>query len=574
MKHLTAVLFILLLFACTKGEQGIVSVINPRVEMLTNPIGIDQDTPRFMWQLKAGVNDVYQTAYQIIVATNHESLEKEKDLVWNSGKVSSDNSIYIPYEGKPLESRQKYYWKVKAWTNKGEASWTVPNYFTMAFMDSSDWQAQWIVLDKSLNKEDKLTGETRLAARYLRKEFNAPGTIKSARLYITGLGFYECYLNGEKVVRDVFAPTATDYTKHVNYNTYDVTNMLNNGDNTVGVILGNGRYFSMREGGVRHFGFPKLLMQLEIEEMDGKRTVITSDETWKITSDGPIIANSEFDGEEFDANRILHGWCKNGYDDSGWLNAGQVAAPGGKLIAQRNPNIQVMKEIKPVSVTPTGKGSYMVDMGQNMVGWLSIQGKAQKDKPVKMVFAELLTPDGSLYLDNLRSAKVTDMYTPAEDGSFSWEPRFTYHGFRFVEISGLQEAPELAHLTGKVIYDQMDDTGTFYSSNELLNQIHENAYWGIIGNYRSMPTDCPQRDERMGWLGDRGMGCVGESFLVEQALLYEKWIEDILDAQKPGGSIPDVAPDYWDVRTENVTWPSAYILRLICCTNNMVIPAR
>ncbi|MCD8177367.1 MAG: glycoside hydrolase family 78 protein [Tannerellaceae bacterium] len=407
-----------------------------------------------------------------------------------------------------------------------------------------------------------MTGETRLAARYLRKEFNAPGTIKSARLYITGLGFYECYLNGEKVGRDVFAPTATDYTKHVNYNVYDVTNLLNNGGNTVGVILGNGRYFSMREHGVRNFGFPKLLMQLEIEEKDGKRTVITSDETWKITTDGPIVANSEFDGEEFDANRILHGWCENGYNNSGWLNAGQVTPPGGKLIAQRNPNIQIMKEIKPVSVTPTGKGSYMVDMGQNMVGWLAIQGKAKKDKPVTMVFAELLTPEGNLYLDNLRSAKVTDRYIPAGDGLFSWEPRFTYHGFRFVEISGLQEAPELEDLTGKVIYDRMDDTGSFYSSNELLNQIHKNAYWGIIGNYRSMPTDCPQRDERMGWLGDRGMGCVGESFLVEQALLYEKWIEDIRDAQKPGGSIPDVAPDYWDVRTENVTWPSAYIFAI------------
>ncbi len=179
-----------------------------------------------------------------------------------------------------------------------------------------------------------------------------------------------------------------------------------------------------------------------------------------------------------------------------------------------------------------------------------------------MVFAELLQPDGNLYLDNLRSARVTDIYTPAETGSFVWEPIFTYHGFRFAEISGLEEEPSLKDLTGKVIYDRMEDTGSFESSNPLLNQIHQNAYWGIIGNYRSMPTDCPQRDERMGWLGDRGMGCIGESFLVEQALLYEKWIEDIRDAQKPGGSIPDVAPDFWDVRTENVTWPGAYIFAI------------
>ncbi|MCC8143533.1 MAG: alpha-L-rhamnosidase N-terminal domain-containing protein [Tannerellaceae bacterium] len=215
----------------------------------------------------------------------------------------------------------------------------------MAFMDATEWKAKWIGLDNSYNESDQLLGETRLAARYLRKEFEVPA-IKKARLYITGLGFYECYLNGWKVGADVFAPTATDYTKQVNYNIYDVTDLLTSGKNTVGVILGNGCYFTMRTGQVRNFGFPKLLMQLEIEDTNGRIQVITSDESWKITPDGPIIANNEFDGEEFDAYRLLTGWDQNGYNDSEWFKASLVAEPGGKLIAQRNPNIRVMKEIK------------------------------------------------------------------------------------------------------------------------------------------------------------------------------------------------------------------------------------
>ncbi|MCD7935535.1 MAG: glycoside hydrolase family 78 protein [Tannerellaceae bacterium] len=561
MKQLT-LLLICLFTICAPIQATALQIKNPRIEMLTDPIGIDIQSPRFLWQLKANENEVYQTAYQILVATSENDLNAERNLSWNSGKISSGNSIFIPYEGTPLESRKTYYWKVKVWTNKGETPWSKTNQWRMAFTDRNDWQAKWIGLDKSQNEGDKLEGETRLAARYVRKEFTSPANIRKATLYITGLGFYECYLNGEKVGNDVFAPTATDYSKQVNYNTYDVTGMLSGGANTVGVILGNGRYFSMRREGVRHFGFPKMLMQLEIEDNNGNITTITSDDSWKLTTNGPIIANNEFDGEEFDANRILHGWNRNGYKDTNWQNASLVEEPGGKLIAQRNPNIQVMKEIKPLSITQTSRGTYMVDMGQNMVGWLNIQGKAQKNKPVRMVFAELLQPDGNLYLDNLRSARVTDIYTPAETGTFTWEPVFTYHGFRFVEISGLDQAPSLNDLTGKVIYDRMSDTGSFECSNSLLNQLYKNAYWGITGNYRSMPTDCPQRDERMGWLGDRGMGCIGESFLVEQALLYEKWIEDIRDAQQPGGSIPDVAPDFWDIRTENVTWPAAYIFAI------------
>lgn len=532
-----------------------------RTEMKVNPFGIDIQQPRFMWQIDTDMSDIRQSAYQIIVAESVTDLNNQQKLLWNSGKTSSDNSIFITYQGKPLESRKTYYWKVKVWTNKGESAWSEINSWTMALTDN-DWKAKWIGLDKSMNESDRLEGDTRLAARYLRKEFNIPSNITKAKIYITGLGFYECYINGHRVGDDVFAPTATDYTKHVNYNTYDVSDLLSEGENTIGVILGNGRYFSMRSGGVRNFGYPKMLMQLEVEGKNGEKTTIVSDETWKMTTQGPIKANSEFDGEEYDANLELKGWAANGFNDSSWIQASRVDEPGGKLLAQRNPNIRIMKELKPVSVTKTSQGTYILDMGQNMVGWLAINLKGEKDKPIKMVFAESLKDNGNLYLDNLRSAKVTDIYTPSGNGEFVWEPRFTYHGFRFVEISGLNYEPRKGDFTGKVIYDKMSDVGTFDSSNTMLNQIFHNAYWGIIGNYRSMPTDCPQRDERMGWLGDRATGCYGESFLLDNALLYDKWIQDIEDAQLEGGSIPDVAPDYWDIRTENVTWPSAYIFAI------------
>lgn len=540
-----------------------IRVTNLRTEMDVNPKGLETPTPRLMWQIESTKSDVVQTTYQIMVSGSPYDLNSETNLVWNSGKVSSDISTFIPYEGMPLQSGKTYYWRVKVWTNKGESYWSDVSRWKMGLTDESEWKALWIGLDESKNEGDRLMGETRLAARYLRKEFNIPAEFNNARVYITGLGFYECYINGKKVGEDVFAPTATDYTKRVNYNTYDVTELLTRGKNTIGVVLGNGRYFSMRREGIRHFGFPKMLMQLEIEGADGGKITIASDQTWKITTDGPIVSNSEFDGEEFDANRDMKGWSSNGYNDKDWQVASLVDAPGGKLIPQKNPNIQVMKELPATNITQTSRGTYIVDMGQNMVGWLAIKLKGKKDKPIKMVFAETLKDNkDELYMANLRSAKVTDIYTPDKDGEFSWEPKFSYHGFRFVEISGLDYKPQLKNFLGKVIYDRMSNVGTFESSNATLNQLYHNAYWGIIGNYRSMPTDCPQRDERMGWLGDRAMGCFGESFLLDNALLYEKWIQDIEDQQKPDGSIPDVAPDYWNVRSENVTWPSAYIFAI------------
>jgi alpha-L-rhamnosidase len=547
-----------------------VDINDLRTEMRTDPVGVDVQRPRLSWKIISMKRNVNQAAYQVMVALSPADLQKEDRLVWNSGKVNSSNSVLVPYGGTALESRKTYFWKVRVWTGKGSGITSKPGRWTMAFLSPDDWKASWIGIDSMMNAGDKIKDsvKTRLAARYLRKIFLLNNEVKSARMYISGLGLYECYINGQKISNDIFAPTATDYSKHVNYNVYEVGNLLKGSDqNTINVILGNGRFVSMRMAldtkwgvpPIRHYGFPKLLLQLEVEYANGEKEMIVSDPSWKITTLGPIIANNEYDGEEYDANLELTGWMENSYNDDAWLNACLVDAPGGDLIAQRNPNIVTMEEIKPVSINEVSKGKYILDMGQNMVGWLAIRLNGKKDKPISMRFAESLKSDGNLYMDNIRGANVTNIYIPASDGEFAWEPRFTYQGFRYAEITGIDDIPDLSSFSGKVNYDEMENTGTFECSDSTLNQIYRNAYWGIRGNYRSMPTDCPQRDERMGWLGDRATGCFGESFMFGNALLYEKWLQDIHDAQREGGIIPDVTPAYWDICTDNVTWPCAYI---------------
>lgn len=548
---LAALAFILA--GCTSGST--VSIKDLRVEMKENPIGIGISQPRFMWKITSASPDLSQTSYRIQVAESPENLENGTDLLWDTGEVKSDESVLIPYAGSPLQSRKQYYWRVKANTNQGTTDWSNINTWSMTLLNPSDWKATWIGENHLSNPGETNDGKTRLAARYLRKEFVADKPVRRAVLYISGLGFSESYINGKRVSEDIFAPGPSWYPNRVYYNVYDVTDLLSKDKNTIGIALGNGRYFAMRN---RQETLPSLLAQLEIEYADGSQNMIVSDTSWKVTSKGPIIANNEFDGEEYDARLELNGWNKNSFDDSQWLTADVMATPAGELTVQSNPNLRIQEEIKPVSITERPDGKYMIDMGQNMVGRLAVNLKGKKDQPVTMKFAEMLQEDGSLYLANLRSANVTDIYTPARDGQFSWEPIFVYHGFRFVEISGLDYKPELSAFTGKVIYDEMKTTGQFETSHPLVNQIYKNAYWGIRGNYRGMPTDCPQRDERHGWLGDRVTGAYGEAFIFNNALLYNKWLQDIEDSQSPEGSISDVSPRYWTIYNDDVTWPAAY----------------
>lgn len=551
-------LFIVLLIGCTaKQDSGRVGLSALQVEMRENPEGIAAASPRFSWKLVSELPGLVQTAYQIDVAASEKDLNKADALLWTSGKVDSDQSLLVKYAGKPLASGQKYYWRLKVWTNTGDESSSAVQYWSTP-LAASDWKAKWIGLGDTAELVVK-ENRTILPARYLRKEFENASAPKRAVLYVSGVGSSVCYINGKQVGDDVFGPLPTWYDASVPFLTYDVTPLVRKGANALGVVLGNGRFLTMREKGMLGFGLPRLIAQLHIEYADGKQEIITTDDSWKVTNKGPIRENNEFDGEVYDARLDLGKWTEPKYDDSLWKKADLMEAPKGKLTAQLSPSLKVMEEIKPVSVKAVDGGRYIVDFGQNMVGLMQVRLKGKKDKPIVMRFAEVLKPNNTeLYVDNLRKAIVQDTYIPAADGAFTWEPVFVYHGFQFAEIAGLDYEPTAADFTGKVVYDQMETIGTFETSNEIINKIHANSYWGIRGNYRGMPTDCPQRDERLGWLGDRATGAYGESFIFDNALLYYKWLVDIEESMNENGSISVVSPRYWTIFHDDVTWPSAY----------------
>lgn len=550
-------LFVFMISGCS-FTSDMLKLTDVKTEMYVNPEGISTLHPRFSWKLTSDKTDVVQTAYQIEVASSEKDLKEGSSLIWNSGKVQSDESILVSYDGLELKSGQKYYWRVSVWTNTGDEGKSDVQYWSMSLLNDSDWKAKWI----GLNDEENLKvmdNRTILPARYLRKEFQSEAKPTRATLYVSGLGSSACYINGKTVGDEIFGPLPTWYDASVPYLTYDVTSLLKKGENAIGVALGNGRYLTMREQGMEGFGLPRLLAQLNIEYDNGETVTIVSDESWMATNKGPITENNEFDGEKYDARLELGNWTEKGYDDSNWQKAEIMEAPKGKLTAQLSPSLKVMEEIKPLSVKSVGEGRYIVDMGQNMVGLQQVKLYGKKDQPIIMRFAEVLKDNGTeLYLDNMRSALVTDVYTPAKDGQFTWEPLFVYHGFRFMEISGLDKEPTVADFVGKVVYDEMSTVGHFETSEDILNNIHKNAYWGIRGNYRGMPTDCPQRDERLGWLGDRTTGAYGESFIFDNALLYKKWLVDIEESMNENGSISVVSPRYWTIWHDDVTWPAAY----------------
>jgi alpha-L-rhamnosidase len=563
MKRKLVILFSCLL--CLQLSYAQVSVKNLRCEMLVNPLGIDAMQPRFSWQLESDQRNIVQQSYQLIVSSSEQKLKADEGDIWNSGTVNENRSLLIDYAGKKLESAKKYFWKVKVVMNKGIATGKETAFFSTGLLHAEDWKAKWIGYDKA-SAWDSITQWSRLSARYLRKEFQNKAVVKRATVYISGLGMYELYINGYKIGDQVLAPNPTDYRKSFFYNTHDVTAQIKNGNNAIATILGNGRFFTMRQNykTQKHntFGYPKLLLQLEIEYADGSKKIIVSDESWKLNVDGPIRTNNEYDGEEYDATKEFAGWNNAGFNDSKWMRPELVTAPTGKITAQFSEPMKVMQIIQPVSIKSIGNGKYVLDMGQNFAGWLKLQNiKGKKGDKITLRFAESLQSNGELFVANLRDAKVTDVYTfgnsPLGDGG--WNPSFVYHGFRYVEITGFPGKPTLNNFEGKLVYDALETTGTFQTSNETINAIYKNAWWGIASNYKGMPVDCPQRNERQPWLGDRVIGAQGESYMFDNAKLYAKWMDDIQQSQNAEGAIPDVAPAFWNYYSDDVTWPAAFI---------------
>jgi len=677
-----------------------------RCEYLVNPLGVDSRKPRLSWVMNSGQRGDRQTAYQVLVASTPELLAREKGDLWDSGKVESDRTIHVVYDGRPLTSRARCHWKVRIWDKQGNPTpWSAPAMWAMGLFEPADWggaawigtedgsshgahngycsglvdtpdSERWITLD--LGKPRRIDGTrlwparpfhfkpdrpgflfpvrfkiegalnsdfsdaetlvdrtkndvpspggkapiyrfspmevryvrlsaTRLRKRpgtydyglalaemhvlsdgrnvakdatvtaldsfesgewstrnlvdgrtktdsgqsglgpalTMRKSFHVSGPIVRATAYASGLGLYELRLNGRRVGNRMLAPEWTTYRKRVQYQAYDVTNLLVSGDNAVGAILGdgwnNGRIrrtspspYSTRRG---------LILRLDVESADGAVQTVVSDTSWRGTREGPIRASTIFDGEIYDARRELPRWDQPGFDDRTWQEtrvAGLFA--DANLVWQPNEPIRVTRELKPVNLTEPKPGVYVFDTGQNMVGWCRLKVRGPAGNTVKLRHAERLNPDGTIYTAHIRPAKQTEIYTKGTDGEETYEPHFTYHGFRYVELTGTSEKPQQDDLLGRVFHSASPEAGRFKCSNTLVNKIVQMIEWTQRGNMHGVPTDCPQRDERQGWMGDIQAFSQTAVFNRDMAAFFNKWIVDIRDNQDANGRYPRFAP--------------------------------
>jgi len=714
--------------AQTKGTTA----VNLRCEYLVNPMGIDIIKPRLSWILKSGRRSEMQSAYQVLVASDDELLERDKGDLWNSGKVKSDRSNQVVYMGKTLKSRMRCYWKVRVWDGSGRVSaWSEPAMWTAGLLESDDWQAKWIgydaqppaiygqelasdqlslkggkwiwfdegdprksapistrffrnsfeiASDKSIkrarfamladnqatlfvNGEEagqaggwqsvqildvtgKLTaGANTLAIAvanqgdaanpagltgkllvefeseenmvvsidgswkasnvkqddwqrsgfddstwsnakeiaqmgdspwgqpsqeglvlppppYLRKSFVVNKPVKRAVVYASALGLYELHINGKRVGKDYFTPGWTDYTKRVYYQTYEVTDLLTQSGNTVGAILADGWYAGYIGFGKKreHYGSePRLLVQLEIEYTDGTRQIVATDESWKAAY-GPLFESDFLMGETYDGRKQIDDWCKYWFDDTGWNAVAVTDRIEAKVQAYPGVTVQKVLQIDAKKIAEPKKDVYVFDMGQNFAGWVRLKASGQAGTKIVLRFAEMLNPDGTIYTTNLRAARCTDTYILKGAGEEIWEPRFTYHGFRYVEVTGYPGKPALDAITGVVVQSDTPRVGFFECSNPMVNQLYHNIVWGQRSNFIEVPTDCPQRDERLGWTGDAQIFIRTATYNMDVSAFFTKWLVDLEDAQSPQGAFPDVAPRKVAMGDGTAAWGDAGVI--------------
>ena len=508
-----------------------------RCEYLENPLGLEIAHPRLFWQMQSDREGARQIAYRVTT-----------DSGWDSGRVESDQSTHIEYDGLTLSSRQRVNWSVEVEDEGGATTRSESAFWEMGLLQESDWQSEFIGGDLIGGPHNPMP------APFLRRPFEVAQPIKRARLYATALGVYECEINGKKVGDHILAPGWTDYNCRLDYQTYDVTAMVSEGENVLGAVLGDGWYCG-------HIGWrrrqnygdkPAFCGQLEIEFEDGSRQTIVSDAEWQFAY-GPILSSDLLIGANFDARLELDGWSAPGFQaDSCWRSAVVVEKPDMELSASLAPPIVKTEEIEPIATHLHGK-SVIFDMGQNMVGRIHIKVKGERGQTLKFRFAEILqggplAVSGPIYTENLRgaAAEQTNYYTLRGGDTEVWEPRFTFHGFRYVEVTGLtaEQLEQLGDgfLTGVVLHSAAPKTGDFECSDALVNQLQKNIDWGWRGNSLDVPTDCPQRDERLGWTGDAQVFIPTSCFLRDVPAFWTKWARDVADAQHTDGSVPCVVP--------------------------------
>ena len=486
-----------------------------KTEYLQNPQGLDVFQPRLSWILSATGRAQKQVAFQVKVADTAEELTSGRGAIWDSGKVNSDQNFGIVYRGPDLESGRRYYWRVRVWDQDGKAAgWSAVAWWEMGLLRPSDWKGKWI----------GTSGE--MTSPLLRKEFWVPKRIKEATAYVFGFGFYELYLNGAKVGDDVLAPVNSNYDKVLYYDTYDVTSLLRHGGNAAGLWLGNGYDRGFSQYGYRWMTAKQVILELDIQFVDGARSRVVTDESWK-AEDSPILSNSIYNGETYDAHREMSGWDRFGYCDQVWRKVRLMPAPAGFLRSRLMPPVTVDGTLRPRSMHQPKPGVFVFDLGQNIAGRTRLRASGPTGTRIVMRHAEDLRPDGTLDTTTNRDALATDTFILRGVGVEVYEPRFTYHGFRYVEVTGFPGIPTLDSLEGRVVHAAVARVGNFQCSNLLLNHIHRNFQWGVMNNLMGIPTDNPVRDERT--------PCQMDSMMVEETACYNfdmnsyytKWLRDI-----------------------------------------------
>jgi alpha-L-rhamnosidase len=550
-------LLVLLAVSLHRQEPGELKPNRLRCEYAVDPIGIGVRVPRLSWIDESGVRGDTQSAYEIRAASSPEKLRRPD--VWDSGKVESDETTQIEYGGPALNSRQRVYWTVTVWDASGHAPRTSrPAFWEMGLLDKADWKGEWIGAPYT-------KGEARQAT-YLVKDLKVERPIARARVYVTARGLYELYLNGETVGKDLLTPGWTDYRKRIQYQTYDITKDVVKGTDRFGMVLGDGWYCGHvgLTGGENYGTHPMGLAQIEIEYKDGTKEIASTDRSW-IRIPGPIRSDDLLMGETFDArwNLKAFGMLREGMVSMGVTQPLAIESEplaGVQLVAQSDPTVQVLAELKPKTMWKAADGAYVFDLGQNMVGFARLQAHGDAGKTVRLRFAEMLNPDRTIYTTNLRGAKATDYYTLSGQGTEVWQPTFTFHGFRYVELTGYPGVPGMDAVTGIVIGTNNPQAGTFACDNELVNKLQHNIYWGERGNYLSVPTDCPQRDERLGWMGDAEVFAPTATCNNDVAAFLSKFTQDTEDAQSPAGGFSDVSPRMGDQSDGAPAWGDAGVI--------------
>jgi alpha-L-rhamnosidase len=540
-------IIVILIFFLHKGFSQVQNVpVNFKVDNLiceykVNPIAVDVANPRLSWKLITQDRNIQQTYYEIRVGSNAVSLTKGQDLIWTSGKIPSDQSVHVYYGGPTLTSRQKCYWQVRVWNNKNQVTpWSMVNFWKMGLLKPEDWTAKWI-------QDNYVSDTTGGPSPMFRKAFKLDHKIRAAHLYVTAHGVFEAQINGKRVGNDYFTPGWTSYNKRIQYQVYDVTSMLKKGDNATGVTIGDGWYRGYTYNRKKDVYGKKLalLYQLEVVYTNGKRVIITSDKSWKVAY-GPIRASSFFDGEVYDARKEKTGWTNPTYRDLTWDTVKTDETIKSNLIATAGPTVKKHEKFLPLKVFTTPEGDRVVDFGQNLVGWVQFKLKANAGDTMKLYHAEVLDQKGNFYTKNLRTAKQEITYVFKDDSVATFEPHFTFQGFRFLKVVGYKGPLDSTNLAAYALYSDMAQTGQFSTSNPLINQLQHNIQWGQKGNFIDIPTDCPQRDERMGWTGDAQAFCRTATFNMDVAGFFTKWLKDLSADQHKDGAVPYVVPNVLD----------------------------